>query len=166
MTKTYLAGALSGFVGGLLGAYVLGHLDHGGSPALAASPSAATMQQQDVVSARRIRLLDSSGKARAELAMSQGGGPGLFFYDTKGRNRLVVGLYPPAENEYPLLVLNDSRELAAGIFRLFGAHETPVLVLKHRGQDRSIYGLNPDSTDPFLTNYAGDQKKTDVFGKY
>lgn len=166
MTTTYLAGAMSGFVGGLLGAYVLGHLDRWGSPPMVAPPSAATTRQQDVVSARRIRLLDPSGKARAELAMSQGGSPGLFFYDTKGRNRLVVGLYPPAENEYPLLVLNDSQELAAGIFRLFGGHETPVLVLKHKGQDRSIYGLNPNSTDPFLTNYAGDQKRTDIFGKY
>jgi hypothetical protein len=166
MTKTYLAGVMSGFVGGLLGAYVLGHLDRGVRPPLAAPPSVSTMHQQDVVSASRIRLLDPSGKARAELAMSQGGGPGLFFYDTKGRNRLVVGLYPPPESEYPLLVLNDSQELAAGIFRLFGGHETPVLVLKHKGQDRSIYGLNPASTDPFLTNYARDQKKTDVFGNY
>ena len=160
MNKSYVAGALSGFIGGIVGAYVLGHLH------LKSVVPPAAAAAQDVVSASRIRLLDTTGRARAELAMSPDGGPGLFFYDTHGRNRLVLGLYSPAESEYPFVVLNDTHQAAAGIFRLFGAQETPVVVLKNKGADRSIFGLNPNSTDPFLVNYSADRKKTEVFGNY
>jgi hypothetical protein len=158
MNKTYIAGVLSGFIGGVIGAFALGHL-------ASVLPKAAAAGQ-DVVSASRIRLLDTTGRTRAELAMSPDGAPGLFFYDTHGRNRLVLGIYSPAENEYPFVVLNDTHQLAAGIFRLFGPQETPVVVLKNKGADRSIFGLNPTSTDPFLVNYSGDRSKTAVFGSY
>jgi hypothetical protein len=161
MNKTYVAGLASGFLGGILGALVLSHFGSG----LGVSPASAA-PAQDTLSASRIRLLDSTGRARAELAMSPDGGPGLFFYDTKGRNRLVLGLYSPAESEYPFVVLNDTHNEAAGIFRLFGGQETPVVVLKNKGADRSILGLNPTSTDPFLVNYSADRKKTAVFGAF
>ena len=160
MNKHYFAGVLSGFVGGVLGAYVLVNAERATLVAQA-KPTA-----QEVISASRIRLLDATGRARAELAMSADGGPGLFFFDTRGRTRLVLGLYSPAESEYPFVVLNDSRQLAAGIFRLFGAQETPVVVLKNKGADRSIFGLNPGSTEPFLVNYSVDGKKTAVFGTF
>jgi hypothetical protein len=164
MKHTHLAGILAGFVGGLFGAFVLGHLDRDG--AILSRGYAAATPQTEVVSASRIRLIDAGGKVRAELAMSPDGGPALFFYDNAGKNRLVLGLYSPAEKEYPFVVLNDSQQRAAGIFRLFGAHETPVVVLKNQGRDRSIYGLNPGSLEPFLVNYSSDGKKDDVFGKY
>ena len=164
MRNSYLLGVFSGFVGGLVGAYVLGHPEHGNTWAPVAASAATT--QQDVVSAQRIRLVDASGRARAELAMSPDGGPGIFFYDSKGRNRLVLGLYSPAESEYPFVVLNDTQQHAAGIFRLYGGRETPVVVLKTNGQDRSIYGLNPSSTEPFLVNYSGDGSKTSAFGNF
>jgi hypothetical protein len=161
MNKQYFAGLLSGFLGGLLGAFVMTH-----SGRAVASPLAQLSAAQDVVSANTVRLVDAAGRRRAELAMSPDGGPGLFFFDTHGRNRLVLGLYAPPESEYPFVVLNDSRQLAAGIFRLFGSQETPVVVLKNKGQDRSIFGLNPGSTDPFLVNYSGDRKQTAVFGGF
>jgi hypothetical protein len=164
MCNPYFFGVFSGFIGGLMGAYVLSHSERGDTWMPGAIAAAAT--QQDIVSAGRIRLVDASGRARAELAMSPDGGPGIFFYDTKGRNRLVVGLYSPAENEYPFVVLNDTQQQAAGIFRLYAGRETPVVVLKNRGQDRSVYGLNPTSTEPFLINYSGDGKKTSVFGSF
>jgi len=161
VNKQYLAGLLSGFIGGVLGAYVFVGVART-APAPQAGPSAAP----DVISAKRIRLLDGNGRERAELGMSPDGGAGLFFYDTHGRNRLVLGLYSPAESEYPFVVLNDSQQLAAGIFRLFGARETPVVVLKNKGTDRSIFGLNPGSTDPFLVNYSTDSRKTAIFGSF
>lgn len=164
MRKFYLAGLFSGFIGGLLGAYVLAHLERVGTGVHL--PAAPTATQQEVVSARRIRLIDDTGRARAELAMSPNGGPGIFFYDTKGRNRLELGLYSPAESEYPFVVLNDTQQRAAGIFRLYGGRETPVVVLKNQGRDRSIYGLNPNSTEPFLVNYSSDGKKTSAFGNF
>jgi hypothetical protein len=164
MRKFYLAGLLSGFIGGLFGAYVLGHIERVATGVHL--PTAQVATQQEVISAQRIRLMDAAGRARAELAMSQDGGPGIFFYDTKGRNRLELGLYSPAESEYPFVVLNDTQLRAAGIFRLYGGRETPVVVLKNQGRDRSIYGLNPNSTDPFLVNYSSDGKKTSVFGDF
>jgi hypothetical protein len=161
MNKHYFGGLLSGFFGGLLGALVTAHA--GGATVSFPAPPAAV---QDVVSASRIHLVDAAGRTRAELAMSPDGGPALFFFDTRGRNRLVLGLYSPAESESPFVVLNDSRQLAAGIFRLFGGQETPVVVLKNKGTDRSIFGLNPSSTEPFLVNYSADRKQTAVFGRF
>jgi hypothetical protein len=161
MNKHYFGGLLSGFFGGLLGALVAAHAGRA-TVSLPAPPAAV----QDVVSASRIHLVDAAGRTRAELAMSPDGGPALFFFDTRGRNRLVLGLYSPAESEYPFVVLNDSRQLAAGIFRLFGGEETPVVVLKNKGTDRSIFGLNPSSTEPFLVNYSADRKQTAVFGRF
>jgi hypothetical protein len=164
MTKTFFTGVLAGLIGGLAGAFLLLHLERGGIPPSPAA--AAATRPQDVFSAGRIRLVDAGGKVRAELAMSRDAGPALFFFDSAGRNRMVLGLYSPAEGEAPSVVLNDAQQRAAGIFRLFGARDTPVVVLKNQGRDRSVYGLNPSSTDPFLANYAGDGQKTDVFGSY
>lgn len=158
------AGLISGFAGGLLGAYVLGHIDRSNTVLVPAATAAAV--QPDIVTASRIRLVDAGGKVRAELAISRDGGPALFFFDTAGRNRLVLGLYAPAESEYPFVVLNDKQQHAAGIFRLYGGQETPVVVLKNQGRDRSVYGLNAASTEPFITNFANDGKRTDVFGKF
>jgi hypothetical protein len=163
MTKTFFAGVVTGLLGGIVGAFLVIHLDRSGTTP---SAFAATTRPQDVVSAGRIQLTDAAGKVRAELATSGDGGPALFFYDSAGRNRMVLGLYSPAEGEAPSVVLNDAEQHAAGIFRLFGAHDTPVVVLKSKGRDRSVYGLNPTSTDPFLANYASDGKKSDVFGSY
>ncbi len=151
-----------GLLGGLLGGYLMTLITHG-DYRLPASQTAAT---PDVLSAHRLRLLDNAGKTRAELALTGDGGVGLFFFDTQGRNRLVLGLYSTAEKENPFVVLNDTHQAAAGIFRVFGDHESPVIVLKNKGQDRSIYGLNPGSLEPFLVNVAADGKKTPLFGSF
>ena len=159
MRKHYVLGAFVGFLAGLAGTYVVSRID-GGAISLARAAS------QEVVSARRVQLVDSAGRTRAILAMSPDGGPGLFFYDTSGRNRLVLGLYGPAESEYPFVVLNDGQQRAAGIFRLYGGKEAPVVVLKNGGRDRSIYGLNPSTTEPFLVNFSNEGGKTITFGNY
>lgn len=164
MTKTFFAGILGGLVGGILGALLLMQLGRGGAPIRPAFAAAA--RAPNVVAADRVQLKDASGKVRAELAMSVDGGPALFFFDSAGRNRMVLGLYSPAEGEAPSVVLNDPQQRAAGIFRLFGPRDTPVVVLKSEGRDRSVYGLNPGSTEPFIANYAADGKKSDVFGSY
>src|SRR5580692_1739638 len=120
MTKIFFAGVVAGLIGGIVGAYVLIQLDRHAVP----SPAfAATTRPQNVISANRIRLVDAGGKLRAELAISTDGGPSLFFFDSAGRNRLALGLYSPAEGEAPTVVLNDAQQHAAGIFRLFGAHD-------------------------------------------
>jgi hypothetical protein len=164
MNRALLGGIVGGLVGGLAAAELAMHAPQNG--VVVPTAIAAPAGPREVVAASRIELRDASGKLRAELAMSADGGPGLFFFDSTGRNRLVLGLYSPAENEGPSLVLNDPQQHAAGIFRLFGPRDTPVLVLKNQGRDRSVYGLDPSSTDPFLANYASDGTKTDVFGRY
>src|ERR1700719_3107704 len=100
MNRAYLAGVLSGFAGGLMGAGLLPYLSDSKSHGMMATAAAA--QPQEVLSARRIQLVDNTGRTRAELAMSPDGGPGVFFYDTAGRNRLVLGLCPPSEGGQPL----------------------------------------------------------------
>jgi hypothetical protein len=163
--STVLTTAVAGLIGGIAGACLTSYLVVSGGPMLQ-SAVAAPARSGDVVSASRIELRDSGGKVRAELAMSPDGGPALFFFDSAGRNRLVMGLYSPAEGEAPSVVLNDAQQRAAGIFRLFGSRDTPVVVLKSQGRDRSVYGLNPGSTEPFLANYGGDGTKSDVFGHF
>ncbi len=163
MTKTIVAGIVGGLAGGLLAAMFVMFVSRSGSPRSALVDATHT---QNLISANRVQLVDSSGKLRAELALSADGGPALFFFDHAGRNRMVLGLYSPAEGEAPSVVLNDPQQRAAGIFRLFGPRDTPVVVLKSEGRDRSIYGLNPSSLEPFLANYLGDGTKSDVFGNY
>jgi hypothetical protein len=164
MNRTVLAAIAGGLIGGLTNAVLMVHAPRQGL--LAQTATAAPTPPGDVLVASRIELRDASGKLRAELAMSADGGPALFFFDRQGRNRLVMGLYSPGEYEAPSLVLNDPQQRAAGIFRLFGPRDTPVFVLKSQGRDRSVYGLNGDSSDPFLANYASDGAKSDVFGHY
>src|SRR5271169_468210 len=90
MTKAFFAGVAAGLIGGILGAYLLIQFDRSQSMRAA---SGTAGHARDVVAAGRIRLLDASGKLRAELAMSADRGPALFFFDTAGRNRMVLGLY-------------------------------------------------------------------------
>jgi hypothetical protein len=162
--KMAFAVAVAGLIGGMVGAAVTTHFV--GTPVVLQPAMASPLRLQESVSASRIELRDANGRVRAELAMSADGGPGLFFFDTAGKNRMVLGLYSPAEGEAPSVVLNDPQQRAAGIFRLFGSRDTPVVVLKNQGRERSIYGLDPTSTDPFLANYSGDGAKNDVFGHY
>lgn len=164
MHKTLLAGVVGGMLGGIAGAYLAIQLIRGS--ALLPAAAAANSPAPNVVSAGQIELRDAGGRLRAELAMSGDGGPALFFFDSAGRTRLSVGLYSKSEGEAPSVVLNDAQQRAAGILRLFGSRDTPVVVLKSQGRDRSIYGLNPSSTDPFLVNYAGNGTKSDVFGQF
>jgi len=161
MKTGYIPVALVGFVAGMFGSLVAGRLV---APALA-QPQ-ARLAVAAGVAARRIMLVDAAGATRAELAMSPDGAPGLFFYDTHGINRLVLGVYAPAESEYPFVVLNDTGQRAAAILRLYGAHESPVLVLKHGGADRSIYGLNAVTLEPFVVNIGTDGRRSPVFGQF
>jgi len=164
MKNANITGIFVAFLSGIAGALLLVSMDRGGN--VSPVSSAAATLPQSVVTANTVRLVDASGRVRAELALAGDGDPALFFFDRQGRNRMVLGLYSPAEGEFPFVVLKDTRKRAAGVFGFFGAHETPVVVLKNEGQDRSIYGLNPSSTEPFIVNIAPGGKKNNVFGNY
>lgn len=143
-------------VAGFAGAWFATH--YGASAS--AGGSGPTLRAHD------IQLVDSGGKVRALLTVANDEEPVLFFFDREGRNRMNLGLYPVAEGQYPFVVLNDTQAHAAGIFRLFGGHESPVVVLKNGGNDRSVYGLNPDTLDPFLVNVGRDGRHNAVFGNW
>jgi hypothetical protein len=153
-----------GLLGGLLGAWLAVHA--GGGIGQAQAQAGSQDRTFGTVSAHSVQLLDQAGKVRALLTMVPEGEPALFFFDGKGHNRLVMGVYAPSEGELPFVVLNDVQQNAAGIFRLFGPHETPVVVLKNGGTDRSIYGLNPGTLDPFLVNLGPGGRKTPIFGSW
>ena len=76
MAKAFLSSLVAGLVGGIIGAYILVHLDSRASLSRAPFPA----RSGEVISARRIQLVDAGGKVRAELAMALDGGPSLFFF--------------------------------------------------------------------------------------
>lgn len=49
--------------------------------------ASATPRQDDVISARRIEMVDDEGRVRAELAIDADGSAGLFLRDEQGRVR-------------------------------------------------------------------------------
>ena len=128
-------------------------------PPIAAADSAAKL-----VSAQELRLVDGSGRVLGQLARAAEGSPALFLFDGRGTARVVIGLYGDGT---PHVVLNDDKGLATAIVRQAGAQHSPVIVLKAKGQDRLILGLNMSQpqTDPFLVTFDRNGKKTH-FGEY
>src|SRR5260370_8407365 len=93
MTNTFFAGVVTGLLGGIVGAFLVIHLDRSGTTP---SAFAATTRPQDVVSAGRIQLTDAARQVRPELPTSGHGRPPLFFYYSARRNRVVfVPVSPP-----------------------------------------------------------------------
>ncbi len=64
MNRAYLAGVLSGFAGGVMGAWLLPYLSDSKSHGMMAAAAAA--QPQEVLSARRIQLREFSSTIRPE----------------------------------------------------------------------------------------------------
>src|ERR1700676_5713190 len=62
MNRAYLAGFLSGVAGGVMGAALLPYLSDSKSHGMMATAGAA--QPQEVLSARRIQLVDNTGRTR------------------------------------------------------------------------------------------------------
>lgn len=157
--KLIFTSIVCGFVSGVLGAFFM-------FKTLEPSKNLSAPTQTDIVksyNAEQFNLYDSNRKLRAQLAMGREGGPALFLMDTKGRARVVLGVYPPSESELPFLVLNDQNNAAAGLFRLVGPKEVPYLILKHQGSDRSIYGLSPnDPSEAFIQTFGKSTTNFDL----
>lgn len=127
-------------------------------------PSATNIGTQTIgvaksIVAKEILLVDSHGKKRVQIGMSQQGSPAMWFLDERGNSRLNLGTYPDG---LPFVVLNDNKNLASGIFRLVGPHE-PYLIFKSGGRDVMITGLK--NKLPFHVRFESDGKKMN-FGEY
>jgi len=167
MTKTLFAGILAGLIGGIAGAFLLLHGDRV-PPLVSPATAAGAARSQEVVTASRIQLVDASGKVRAELAMSLDGGPALFFYDSAGRNRMVLGLYSPAEGEAPPAAPQaeekpsppnapDPRAPAPVGAPLPTAEVLPDYKIAHAATESPVVGGNADTS--YLTIVFGVIKK-------
>jgi hypothetical protein len=148
-----------GFLGGLLACALWSWIQkgkHAVSETASKAERTVDVQNAAVVKAEEFQLLDREGNLRAQLAMAREGGPGLFFYDSQRRLRLVLGVYPPGEGDLPFVVLNDSDQNAAGLFRLVGNHQVPYVIFKKGGRDRGILGLTGAASDRVFFSEHGN----------
>ena len=120
-------------------------------------------QVADAIIARRLDIVDASGRKRISMGLAEGGGPGLWFFDENGKSRLNLGLYGDGNS---FVVLNDSQDRAVQILRTFGGNSAPVLVMKSDGTDRIVLGLRQDNKEPFFVTFDGSGKKNMIFGDW
>lgn len=94
----------------------------------------------------------------------------MFFYGEDGQPRLQMGMYTaPGEKGLPLVGLSDNHGRLRMLFRLAGANESPVIVMKDtNGRDRLVMGLglNDPQQAPFLSLVDGSGAHQNVFGQY
>lgn len=136
-------------VSSFLGAFLFHYFQFGiGSEAKAGG--------QKVITATQIDLVDSQGRLRAQLGFSKEGPPGLWIMDERGVARIAMGLYPDGTSH---IGLQDKNGLMIQLLRSIGPSESPLLILKNKGQDRMIMGLNSSQVEPFLISYDKNQKK-------
>ncbi len=69
------------------------------------------VSQTNVVKTSGVDIVDSAGKVRLSLGLSQRGNGALWLYDASGRNRAFLG-FSAADPPTPMVVLNDEREAA------------------------------------------------------
>lgn len=120
--------------------------------------------RENTITASSLRLVDSNGKVRALLAISQEGTPGFWMNDENGVARLTFGLYGDSTSYFGL---QDKNGQMIELMRSFGPKEAPLLIFKHKGQDMMITGLNPGQEPvPFSMHYEADRKRIIPFGKY
>jgi hypothetical protein len=126
-------------------------------------PAAHAAETRDVLSTQGLELVDKDGRRQILIAMTDGGTPGVWFFDRQGKARLNLGIY---DDGHAAVVLNDVNEQAVQIFRTVGAENRPVLVMKSGGRDRIVMGLNGAAAEPFLVTYNEQGAKTTLFGSY
>lgn len=108
-----------------------------------------------VVSATRVDLVDNKGRLRAQLGFSKEGPPGFWIMDEKGVPRIAMGLYPDGTSHFGL---QDKDGNMIELMRSTGADEAPLLILKNKGSDKIIFGLN-SGLEASLISYDKSGKK-------
>ena len=118
-----------------------------------------------VVSTRALEVVDAGGHRQILMTTTPDGSPGIWLMDKSGRARLNIALYG---DDNATVVLNDENEQAVEILRTVGRESAPVLVMKSRGLDRLVMGVNWDGPkdEPFFVFYDDQGQKRTVFGRY
>jgi hypothetical protein len=158
--RSHLCVVVLSAIGMMLGHWLAGYLTW---PAVPAEAESGPTSRTGVLSTRTLEVVGSDGRRQIVMGTSGEGSPGIWILDRKGKVRLSIGLYGDSNAS---IVLNDESEQAVQIFRTVGERSAPVLVMKSRGRDRIVMGLNGASQDPFLVLYGDDGAKQSVFGQY
>ncbi|GEM_PF-5448907 len=138
-------------LGVILGLWASPHLNLG-------LPSAEA--SAETLSTQSLQIVDASGRRRILMTTTAGGSPAVWFFDKNGKSRLNLGLY---EDDNAFVVLNDPNEQAVQILRTVGGNNTPVLVMKSKGQDRMILGLySGAASEPTFLYYDAQGAKHTV----
>lgn len=119
--------------------------------------------KQDIVSARAFHLTDSNGRKRMTLGFSKEGPPAFWMFDPQGKARISIGMYRDGTG---YIGLQDQNNQMTQLLRSYGAKQTPLHIFKINGQDKMILGLNPNSTEPFLTKYPNGKPAENLFGSF
>lgn len=94
----------------------------------------------------------------------------MFLFGDDGQVRLQVGTYTaPGERGLPMIGMSDNHGHLRMLFRLAGANESPVIVMKDRaGRDRLVMGLglSDSGEDAFLSITDSNGKKQNLFGAF
>jgi hypothetical protein len=113
-------------------------------------------------------LGDATNKKGIELYVNDAS-PAQNFYAADGKIRLQMGTYTAAgERGLPLIAMSDNKGSIKMLFRLAGANESPVIIMKDNQQrDRIVMGLGLNGNDnPFLSIIDENGIKRDIFGTY
>lgn len=156
--RSYVCVILLSAVGMIVGHWLAAYLAW---PAVRAEAQSGPTSQAGALSTHMLEVVGADGRRQIVMGTSGEGSPGIWVFDRNGKVRLSIGLYGDSNAS---VVLNDENEQAVQIFRTVGERSAPVLVMKSKGRDRIVMGLNGASQDPFLVLYGADGAKQNVFG--
>jgi len=111
---------------------------------------------------------DSKNSKGIEMYVSDAS-PAQNFYAADGKIRLQFGTYVAAgERGLPLIAMSDNKGDIKMLFRLAGANESPIIIMKdNQHRDRMVMGLGLNGDDaPFLSIINEKGEKQNIFGEY
>lgn len=120
------------------------------------------------------RVADERNVVRMDFGIYNGQ-PQQNFYGDDGKARIQIGTYPGATNIHgsegglPMMGFSDNSGNLKMLFRLAGANQSPVIIMKdNQHRDRIVMGLalNDGKQEPFLATYDNDGNKKMIFGDF
>jgi hypothetical protein len=113
-------------------------------------------------------ISDAGNRKGIELYVNDSS-PAQNFYAADGKIRLQMGTYTATgERGLPLIAMSDNKGNIKMLFRLAGANESPVIIMKDNQQrDRVVMGLGLSGDEsPFLSIIDSAGNKQNIYGSY